>query len=160
VASFINPIPVIQGAANAAGKFVVIALGGPGVIIFDWFPSPSPGIGLSRRANWQEQETTIGTKPLFYMNRDPRKLDVQEVWLDKTDTNESITPQIERLMSLQDEVANGTPPPCLVLWGDRQERCVLEEIHIEEVFHHRSGFPMRARVTLNFKELQSDAVGR
>lgn len=155
----INPIAVAQGAANAKGKFIVIALGGPGVFVFDWFPSPSPGISLNRRANWEEQNVTTGTKPLFYMNRDPRRLDVQEVWLDKTDSNESITPQIERLMSMQDEVNNGTPPPCVVLWGDRQERSVLEDIRIEEVFHHTSGYPMRARVTLSFKELQKDAIG-
>lgn len=134
------------------GKFVVINLCGGGTFVFDFFPTAP--ITLGRRANWPEQDTTIGTKPLFYSNRDPRKLDVQEVWLDKTFTNESITPQIEALMALQNEICEGTPPPVLVLWGDRQERAVLEDIRVEEMFHHQSGYPMRARVTLSFKEIQ------
>lgn len=155
---FISPRPVgaiAGGAARPAagqGKFIVINLCGAGAFVFDFFPTAP--ITLGRRANWPEQETTIGTKPLFYANRDPRKLDVAEVWLDKTDTNESITPQIEQLMALQDETCQGIPPPVLVLWGDRQERSVLEDIRVEETFHHQSGYPMRARVTLSFKELQ------
>lgn len=141
------------GDPGALGKFVVIALG-PGAFTFDFFPTAP--ITLERRANWSEQDTTIGTKPLFYENRDPRKLGVQEVWLDRSDSNESITPQIEELMALQDEIVDGTPPPCLVLWGDRQEYSVLEEIHIEETLHRKDGAPIRARVTLSFKELQGE----
>lgn len=154
---FINPIPIARGAANAKGKFVVIPLGGPGVFVFDWFPTAP--ITLSRRANWPAQEVTTGTKPLFYMNKEPRNLNVQEVWLDKSDTNESITGQIEHLMAIQIEIEDGTPPPCLVIWGDRQERCVLEEVRVEEMFHARPGYPIRARVTLTFQELQSAAIG-
>jgi hypothetical protein len=148
-------IPV--GGFGGYGKFVVIPLGGPGVFVFDWFPTAP--ISLGRRANWPEQDVTTGTKPLFYMNKDPRNLNVQEVWLDRSDSNESITPQIEHLLAIQDEIEDGTPPPCLVLWGDRQERCVLEEVHVEEEFHEQGGSPIRAKVTLTFKELQSDAVG-
>jgi contractile injection system tube protein len=155
---FINPglgATAAQVAARgtaANGKFIVINLCGDGMFVFDFFPTEP--ISLSRRANWPEQDTTIGTKPLFYANRDPRKLDVQQVWLDRTFTDESITPQIEALMALQDEICEGTPPPVLVLWGDRQERAVLEDIRIEETFHHQSGYPMRARVTLSFKQVQ------
>jgi hypothetical protein len=147
-----------QQQGTARGKFVVIPLGGAGVFVFDFFPTAP--ITLERRANWPEQDTTRGTKPLFYENRDPRKLGVQEVYLDRSDTSESITPQIEELMALQDEIVDDAPPPCLVLWGDRQERAVLENIHIEETFHRRDGSPIRARVTLEFKELQGEDRGR
>jgi hypothetical protein len=144
----------IVTALQNLGKFVVINLCAGGVFRFQWFPSPNPGIELSRRANWEEQNTTTGTKPLFYFNRDPRRLEVPEVWLDKTDTNQSIKPEMDALLALQDEVCEGTPPPLLVAWGDRQERVILEEVRFEEVFHHRVGFPMRARVRLSFKEVQ------
>lgn len=154
----INPVPIAVGVgaqkANAAqsGKFVLINLCGGGVVTFQFFPTAP--IETSRRANWEEQNTTIGTKPLFYFNRDPRRPNVQEVWLDKTDQNQSITPDIEALLALQDETCEGTPPLLLAVWGDRQERCVLEEIRIEEMFHHPSGFPMRAKVSLQLKEVQ------
>ncbi|MGA9774008.1 MAG: hypothetical protein WBV94_33565 [Blastocatellia bacterium] len=141
------------------GKFVLVNLCGGGAFIFDWFPT-SDGIELNRRANWPEQETTIGTKPLFYMNRDPRRLEIREVWLDRSDTNESITPLMNALLALQDEICEGTPPPLLALWGDRQERVILEEIRFEEKLHHQNGNPIRARASLSLKEIQEDGVGR
>ena len=141
-----------MNTGNARGKFVLINLCGGGAFVFDFFPTAP--IEVSRRANWPEQETTRGTKPLFYFNRDPRKPEVREVWLDKTDTDTSITPQIERLMALQDETCEGTPPPLLAMWGDRQERVILEEVRIEETFHTPAGVPIRARVSLSLKELQ------
>lgn len=140
------------GALGRIGKFVIINLCGGGVFAFDFFPVAP--IELSRRANWEEQNTTTGTKPLFYLNRDPRRLDVPDVWLDKTDTNESIKPEMDRLLALQDETCDGTPPPLLVAWGDRQERAILEEVHFEEQFHAPAGYPIRARVRLSFKEIQ------
>lgn len=154
---FINPVAIGTGIGVAAarrGKFVVINLCAGGVFRFQWFPSPEPGIEHSRRANWEEQNTTIGTKPLFYFNRDPKRLEVPEVWLDKTDSNQSVKPEMDALYALQDEVCEGTPPPLLVAWGDQQFRMILEEVRFEETFHHESGFPMRARVRLSFKEVQ------
>ncbi|GEM_PF-3195947 len=134
------------------GKFILINLCGGGVFQFQWFPTGP--IEVSRRANWSEQDTTTGTRPLFYFNRDPRRLEIREVWLDKTDTNQSIKPEIEAILALQNETCEGTPPPLLAVWGDRQERCVLEEARIEETFHAPEGHPIRARVSLSLKEVQ------
>ena len=143
---------LIQSAAQQRGKFVLVNLCAGGTFVFDWFPTAP--IEQSRRANWNEQDTTIGTKPLFYANRDPRKLEIREVWLDKTDLSQSVKPQIEALLALQDEVCEGTPPPLLAIWGDYQERVVLEEARIEQMFHAPSGIPIRARVSLSLKEVQ------
>lgn len=141
----------IAGALSRVGKFVLVNLCAGGVFTFKYFPT---AIELSRRANHEEQDTTIGTKPLFYFNRDPRRLEVREVWLDRTDTGESIKPEIEALLALQDESCEGAPPPLLAVWGDRQERVVLEEVRFEEQFHAPAGFPMRARCSLSLKEVQ------
>jgi contractile injection system tube protein len=157
------PSSVILGAASAVrseaagiiagdGSFVLINLCGGGTFRFEWFPTAP--ISHSRRANWTEQDTTIGTKPLMYANRDPRKLDVGEVWLDKSDTGESIKPQMDALEALQDETCEGTPPPLLAVWGDQQKRVVLEEVRFEEMFHAPAGHPIRARCSLSLKEVQ------
>ena len=151
--AIINPLPFVSAAAQQNGRFGLINLCGGGAFFFDWFPTAP--IELSRRANWPEQDTTIGTKPLFYANRDPRHLDVREVWLDRSDTNDSIKPQMDALLALQDETCEGTPPPLLAVWGDRQERVILEEVRFEEVLHARPGHPVRARCSLTFKELQA-----
>lgn len=134
------------------GSFILINLCGGGVFKFPFFPTAP--IELARRANWPEQETTTGTRPLMYFNRDPRRLEVREVWLDKSDTNQSIKPEIEAILALQNETCEGTPPPLLAVWGDRQERCVLEEARFEETFHAPEGHPIRARVSLSLKEVQ------
>jgi hypothetical protein len=143
------------GALQRIGKFVIINLCGGGVFSFDFFPVAP--IDHSRRANWEEQDTTTGTKPLFYFNRDPKRLEVPEVYLDKTDTEESIKPEMDQLYALQNESCEGTPPPLLVVWGDQQMRMILEEVRFEEIFHARPGYPMRARVSLSFKEIQEGA---
>ncbi|HXG23677.1 MAG TPA: hypothetical protein VNJ09_03910 [Chthonomonadales bacterium] len=146
------PRLALSGAALSRGQFIIINLCGGGVFRFQYFPTAP--IRLARRANWEEQETTIGTKPLFYMNRDPRQPEIEEVWLDKSDTNESVTPEIEALLALQDETCEGTPPPLLALWGDRQERVILEEVQVEEMYHAPGGWPIRAKLSLTFKEIQ------
>lgn len=151
---FANPVAREAGASRREGKFVLINLCAGGTYTFQYFPTAP--IELSRRANWQEQDTTIGTKPLFYFNRDPRRLEVPEVWLDTTDTNESLTAQIEALLALQDESCEGTPPPLLAIWGDRQERVILEEVRFGERFHAPGGHPIRVQVSLSLKEIQED----
>ena len=143
--------PALTGFVQNFGKFVLINLCGGGVFRFDFFPN---GIDLSQHANWPEQDTTTGPKPLFYSNRDPRRIEVREVWLDKTDTNESLKPQMDALFHLQDETCEGTPPPLLAVWGDRQQRVILDDIRFEEVFHAPAGFPIRARCAMTLKELQ------
>jgi len=151
--SIVAPALGAQSAIQRmVGKYRLINLCGGGSFVFEWFPTAP--IELSRRANWPEQDTTIGTKPLLYANRDPRHLDVREVWLDRTDTGESIKPQMDALLALQDETCEGTPPPLLAVWGDRQERVILEEVRFEEVFHAPAGHPIRARCSLTLKEVQ------
>lgn len=157
VAGGVNRAGNVASARNR-GQFIIINLCGGGVFRFEYFPTAP--ISLERRANWEEQDTTTGTKPLFYRNRDPRRPEVGEVYLDKSWTNESITPQMEELLALQDESCEGTPPPLLIVWGDRQERVVLEDIRFEEILHLGDGTPTRARVHFSFKELQQDGIGR
>lgn len=133
------------------GKFVLAVLTGPGSFVFDLFPR---AITMLDRATWQPQETTIGVKPLFYANRDPRQITVDEIYLDASDTNQSLTPEIKALQALMEETERGTPRPLNAYWGDRQERCVLVELNIEEVFHTREGNPIRAKVRLGLMQLQ------
>lgn len=132
---------------------LIMNLTGRGTYAFRYFAT---AIDTSRRANWNPQDVTIGTKPLFYANRDPRRLEIGEVWIDNTDTGDSITPELDQLFALQDETDAGTPPVLLVQWGDRQERVVLEEINVSETFFHSDGTPLRARLSLTFIEIQDE----
>ena len=133
------------------GKFVLVNLISQGDYIFDIFPR---SVTTQDRANWQPQETTIGVKPLFYANREPRQITVDEVFLDSTNTNQSLTPEIKALRQLMAETERGTPPPLLAAWGDRQERCVLTELNIEEQFFTPDSKPIRAKVRLTLTQLQ------
>jgi hypothetical protein len=136
------------------GNFVLTNLEGEGSIIFERFPG---NIGTEARANWQGQDTNVGMKPLFYANREPRQIKIEDLLLDKTDINASITPDIEALFKLMDEIPNkGRPPVLLATWGDRKERCILESASINEVFCMGDGTPMRARVTLTLVQFQDE----
>lgn len=135
------------------GEFALINLSGEGTIIFQFFPRP---ISLSARANWSPVDVTRGAKPLFYFNREPHRLSVNELWLDSTDTNQSLTPEIRELLRLLEETERGTPPLLLAAWGDRHLRCVLEEVDIDEEFFALTGEPLRARVRLSLLEVQGN----
>jgi hypothetical protein len=141
------------------GQFVLVNLEGPGTYQFGFFPAE---LQTSSRVLWEPQEVTIGTKPLFYGNRDPKRITVDEAWLDGTRTGESISPDIEALQALQLEIVKlGRPPALLAIWGERQQRCVLEDLTIREQFFSNDGNPLRARVSLQLVELQEEgtAVG-
>lgn len=137
---------------SPTGKFTLVNLCGGPTIEFKFFPTPP--ISLSGRVDWQEQEVTIGAKPLFYFNRSPHHVDVGELWIDQSDTGSSITPTIDSLKALQEPSCQGAPPPLLAIWGDRRERVVLDEFHVDEQFHLPSGVPIRAKITLGLKEIQ------
>jgi len=135
-------------------NFILINLEGGESFVFMFFPTD---VQTTRRANWEPQDTTLGTKPIFYGNRDPKRISVPEVWLDQADTNESIAPDIVALFDLQKESKqHGRPPALLAAWGDRQERCVLEEVTVSEKFFSPEGIPLRASVSLQLLELQQE----
>ncbi len=150
---------------DLAGKFALISLETPDSFMFDLFPKE---IQVTDRANWEPQDVSRGTKPLFYASGEPRKISVPELMLDGTRTGESIGDQIDRLRGLKKEIDQaralalqipftGAPPALLAIWGDRQQRCVMEEVMIAENFFTAAGDPLRARVSLQLIELQEES---
>jgi hypothetical protein len=111
-----------------------------------------------RRVNWRPQDTSIGTKPLMYENREPKVLTFPELWMDNTESNLSLADSLDTLESwTTDEVDSlGSPPPLLVAWGDRRQRCVVQDLTVEETFFTAQGFPIRAKISMEFLEIQED----
>lgn len=139
-----------------SGQFQLVNLEGAGSFIFKFFPK---GNRSDDRANWEPQDTTIGTKPLFYANREPRRLSFDELLLDVSDSAfDSITEDIKALRALMtDNPDTGAPPALLAIWGDRQEPVVLEQLTVEEQFPFgQDGSPMRAKVSLQLLETQQE----
>lgn len=123
---------------------------------FFYFPDK---IRTSDQINWTAQETTIGVKPLFYANREPRKLEFEELWLDNTESGESLALKIVELRRLFEETKFGTPTKLLIGWGtERYEVCVLETMTIEEVFFSTENEPLRAKVSMTLLEIQFEGV--
>jgi len=139
--------------ANAG--FALVNLTNQDSFVFQYFPNETR---TNDRANWNAQETTIGVKPLFYANREPRQIDIDELYFDNTDTNESLTPEIKKLRALMEEDSDrGTPSPLLAIWGDRNERCVLQDLTVEEIFFNSDGHPIRVRIRLSLLQVQPDS---
>lgn len=139
----------------AEAGFALVNLTNQDSFVFQYFPKENR---TNNRSNWNPQETTVGVKPLLYGNRDPRQLEFHELYLDNTETNESLTPDLKKLRALMEETeGRGTPPPLLAIWGDRNERCVLEDLTIEEIFFNTDGSPTRARISMTLLEIQPDS---
>jgi hypothetical protein len=136
-----------------AGLILINLENGDAAFVFQFFPS---SVSVTDRANWMAKETTIGVKPLFYANREPRQIEFPELHLDNTDTNESLTSQIKELRALLEETEKGTPPALLACWGDRQERSVLQELAIQETFFNIDGEPIRVLIRMSLMQLQPE----
>lgn len=110
------------------------------------------------QANWESQNTTIGVKPLQYANREPQRIEANDLYFDKSATNESITPDLERLRALQRETEQGVPSPLLLVVGDWQKRVVLQTVRVESDYFREDGAPLRAKISLTMVELQGGAA--
>jgi hypothetical protein len=138
--------------ASKRWAFVLINLEGVGSFFFDFFPRE---IQTVNRANWEQQDTTIGVKPLFYANREPQRISVPEVFLDSTDAQQSIVGEIAALQELLLEIPKfGRPPALLASWGNEEHRVILEELTINRRWFSGDGNPQRASVSLQLLQLQ------
>lgn len=137
---------------------VLIDLNSQASYEFQFFPNM---LSTEDAANWEEQDTAGGTKPLFYMNRSPQMLTFPELYLDNTDTGQSLAEQIKELRSFCfDEVPDtGAPAPLLATWGDENLRCVVTRLSTERIYFNESGEPTRARMAMDLKELQEFGEG-
>jgi Contractile injection system tube protein len=123
-------------------------------IEFDFFPEK---ISTTDRINWNPQDTTTGVKPLFYANREPRKLQFDKLVLDSTDTGESLAEKILQLRKLYEQTKLGVPTKLVIGWGlGRAETVVLEELTIDETFFSTDEEPLRAEVRTSFIEVQDE----
>ncbi len=121
---------------------------------FQFFPE---AMRHSERVNWSPQDTTIGVRPLFYQNSEPRQLSVNDLILDSTEDDRSLVPDLDDLRALKAEVETiGMPTPLLAVWGTQKLRCVLQQLEIEEVYFNRDGDPTRARISIELLEIQED----
>jgi hypothetical protein len=138
--------------SNGVAKFTLTNLTGGGHVELMYFPTK---VSTERRSNWEEQDVVGKVKPLTFSNIGPRRVQIDELWLDRSDAGESIQPDIETLFFLMDVVpGKGMPPRLLITWGDRFEVGVLEEVRVAEEYFTSAGLPVRARCSVTFKELQ------
>lgn len=129
---------------------------------FQYFPN---SVRTQRGVNWRPQDTTIGTKPLLYENREPKRLSFTELWLDNTDDGQSLTQTLDELEEFCTSETDsgggsrGRPAILLATWGDRKLRCVLTDLNVEEEFFNEQGEPTRARLSIELLEIQEFAEG-
>jgi phage protein U len=131
--------------------FILIPLTGSRDILEFRFPA---GIETEENANWREQDTVGGVQPLFFVNVAPSSLSIQGLLLDGTETNTSITPDIQLLKDLLRQTREGAPSVLAAAWGDEQFRGVLVGLNIKRLFCDNDGNPLRAEVDLRLREIQ------
>jgi hypothetical protein len=145
---------VIPPTTGAVGTFSLLNLEGGEDFYFQFFPQK---VDTEGQTNWQQAQTTIGMTPITYANREPRRLRVDQLYFDSTDSNTSLTPLIKALYKLLEELPDKARPPVLLAaWGDRQERGVLVRVKVTEEFFKVSGEPIRAAVAIEMWEIQAE----
>lgn len=142
--------------------FILVNITGKESFIFRLFPRE---IETEGQSNWQPQDVTIGTKPLFYANREPLRHRINDLWLDNTHTGDSIAPEIQQLLDLQAEFAQphsvpprNAPPVLLAQWGDERFICILERVRVTRTFFTSDGAPLRANIGLELLEIQDSEI--
>jgi phage protein U len=133
--------------------FTITNLFSNGHFIFKYFPRE---ISTEDAVNWEAQNTTVGTKPLSYANREPQRIVIDELWLDQSDTNSPITTILEELRSLLEvDTLKGSPPLLIINGGgiNNEGAVVLEKLTIKQTFFTPEGKPLRASVGLTFLEV-------
>jgi len=68
----------------------------------------------------------------------------------KEDIRDKYIKNLEKLTAIDSDLH--APPPCQVLWGSLDFKGVLEDIDKKYILFDSDGIPVRARVTLSFKE--------
>jgi phage protein U len=137
----------------AEGTFQLIDFKSNYTFEFQYFPSQ---IRLNSRSNWDPQNTTIGTRPLFYANGDPMQISVEDLQIDESDTGTSVKPTIDLLLLLKTEEEDGPPPALLAQFGDWTFRCVLESVNVKMIHFNNEGECDRAEISIELLELQED----
>ncbi len=104
---------------------------------------------------------------LIYANREPRRIQIDDLYLDKSDEMESIEDVLKQLNQLmrgwdetkQDILLHRHPPPrLLAMWGTRQEIVVLESLEIEETLFSNQGECVRARLSVTLLQVEDAPV--
>lgn len=94
--------------------------------------------------------------PIIQFNRGNVKTLSLELLLDTysdgkgEDLKKKYIDRLEKLVNLDGDLH--APPPCKVLWGNLEFIGVLERLQKRYILFRDDGIPVRARVTLNFKE--------
>lgn len=136
---------------KVADYIALVNLNSGGAWVFQFFPS---SISTDDRANWEAANISTGTKPLIYANREAQRIEINDVWLDSSETDESLKQDIEGLRDLMKQSSGGTPPPLLsFICGDWQQKVVLESLRTERQLFDRQGRTIRARVSLTLIEV-------
>jgi nucleoid-associated protein YgaU len=90
--------------------------------------------------------------PVQYVRGNVRTLRM-ELFFDTYEQNEDVRLHTRRITSLLDPVPTTLAPPVLLFsWSSLQFQCVLESVSQRFIMFRPSGMPVRARLTVAFKE--------
>ena len=110
-------------------------------------------------ANYSAVDISSGLKPLFFENREPGEIKLDDVLLDGTRGYISVEPEIEKLNKLlQPDSQTGAPPPLQIMANSWSRRCVLVTLRVNRTFFTPQGECIRALVSLTLKEIRGLTV--
>ncbi|MDJ0597826.1 MAG: LysM peptidoglycan-binding domain-containing protein [Crocosphaera sp.] len=96
----------------------------------------------------------LQTSPIQYVRGNLRTLKM-ELFFDTYEQKVDVRTQTRRITSLLNKNATTQAPPILLFsWGSLQFKCVLESVGQNFTMFLRDGMPVRAKLSVNFKEFE------
>jgi hypothetical protein len=123
---------------------------GAGDFSFRRFPR---SVDTTDKTNYEAADVAGFVKPVIHANAEPQIIVLQEVWLDNSDSLQSVLPDVERLRGLMRRGGDADAPPTLqLIIGDWSVEVVLVEMKAERVRFTGENVQTRARLSLTFWE--------
>ena len=113
---------------------------------------------ISKSTNWVEHKTKGKDVPFVHFTSGQRRTLKMELFLDtsidKTNVSDYVK-ELESLMLMMDKEDKKRPPMLFVSWGEKSLhfKCVLEQMDQRYTMFTEKGTPVRAIVTVTFKEI-------
>jgi hypothetical protein len=120
---------------------------------------------ISKTTSWVEHKTKGKDSPFVNFSSGGRRSLKMDLFFDTSITKENVSDyvkELESLMLMMDKEDKKRPPILFVSWGEKSLhfKCVLEDISQKYTMFTDKGTPVRAMVSVTFKEINEKQTRR
>jgi len=120
---------------------------------------------ISKTTSWVEHKTKGKDSPFVHFSGGKRRTLTMDLFFDTSIMKENVSDyvkELESLMLMMDNESKKRPPLLFVSWGEKSLhfKCVLEDMKQKYTMFTEKGTPVRAMVSVTFKEINEKQTRR